>query len=154
MSTIPTPFSSPLGITAGPDGALWFAEGFGNKIGRITTTGVVEEFPVPTLASNPGGITARPDGALWFTELSGEEIGRIAPPASPAPTSKNQCKHGGWRQFGFSNQGQCVAFVQRGPSRKALGQRLRQGESLRPSRCDLAGTATDGPTPPRRDTAT
>jgi hypothetical protein len=37
--------------------------------------------------------------------------------APPLPTSKEQCKHGGWRTFGdtFKNQGQCVAFVQRGP---------------------------------------
>jgi hypothetical protein len=35
----------------------------------------------------------------------------------PLPTSQNQCKNGGWRGFGttFPNQGQCVAFVQRGP---------------------------------------
>jgi hypothetical protein len=31
----------------------------------------------------------------------------------PPPTSKDQCKGGGWEQFGFKNQGQCVAFVQR-----------------------------------------
>jgi hypothetical protein len=33
------------------------------------------------------------------------------------PTSKDQCKNGGWRNYGttFKNQGQCVAFVQRGP---------------------------------------
>jgi hypothetical protein len=35
--------------------------------------------------------------------------------AQPLPTSKEQCKHGGWRSFGFKNQGRCVAFVQRGP---------------------------------------
>ncbi len=35
----------------------------------------------------------------------------------PVPTSKDQCKNGGWRDFGsvFKNQGQCVAFVARGP---------------------------------------
>jgi hypothetical protein len=35
----------------------------------------------------------------------------------PLPTTKDQCKRGGWRSFGttFRNQGQCVAFVQRGP---------------------------------------
>ena len=33
-----------------------------------------------------------------------------------APISKEQCKRGGWRTFPqFRNQGQCVAFVQRGP---------------------------------------
>jgi hypothetical protein len=32
------------------------------------------------------------------------------------PTSKEQCKNDGWRDFAqFKNQGQCVAFVERGP---------------------------------------
>lgn len=32
------------------------------------------------------------------------------------PTSKEQCKNGGWRNFpDFRNQGQCVAFIERGP---------------------------------------
>jgi hypothetical protein len=37
--------------------------------------------------------------------------------APPLPTSKEQCKNGGWRNFGtaFKNEGQCVAFVQRRP---------------------------------------
>jgi hypothetical protein len=37
--------------------------------------------------------------------------------AQPLPTSKDQCKKGGWRNYGdtFKDQGQCVAFVQRGP---------------------------------------
>src|SRR4029077_187725 len=32
---IPTANGEPLGIAAGPDGALWFTESNGNKIGRI-----------------------------------------------------------------------------------------------------------------------
>jgi hypothetical protein len=34
----------------------------------------------------------------------------------PAPTSKKQCKHGGWRNLGtmFKNQGDCVSFVTTG----------------------------------------
>jgi hypothetical protein len=32
-----------------------------------------------------------------------------------APTSKAECEKGGYELFGFKNQGQCVAFVQRGP---------------------------------------
>jgi hypothetical protein len=32
--------------------------------------------------------------------------------AQPLPTSKDQCKNGGWRNFpGFKNQGDCVSFV-------------------------------------------
>ena len=32
---VPTANSGPLDITAGPDGNLWFTEGFGNKIGQL-----------------------------------------------------------------------------------------------------------------------
>jgi virginiamycin B lyase len=39
--TIPTPGGQPTSITAGPDGALWFTESGSNKIGRITTAGVI-----------------------------------------------------------------------------------------------------------------
>jgi len=31
------------------------------------------------------------------------------------PASKEQCKNGSWEQFDFKNQGQCIAFVERGP---------------------------------------
>jgi hypothetical protein len=33
--------------------------------------------------------------------------------AQPVPTAKDQCKNGGWKAFGFRNQGSCVAFVNR-----------------------------------------
>ena len=36
--------------------------------------------------------------------------------APPLPTSKDQCKQGGYAALGFTSQGKCVAFVQRGPS--------------------------------------
>lgn len=29
----------------------------------------------------------------------------------PTPTSKNECKKGGWADFGFTNQGRCVSWV-------------------------------------------
>src|SRR6266566_3906749 len=74
---IPTVNSGPNDITAGPDGAMWFTEGNGNKIGRMTTADITTEFPIPTVNSGPFGITAGPDGALWFTELGGNKIGRI-----------------------------------------------------------------------------
>jgi virginiamycin B lyase len=78
----------PGGITAGPDGALWFVEETSSEIGRITTAGVVtNEFPVsttpgpvppdPALPSRLDQITPGPDGALWFTEPADNRIGRI-----------------------------------------------------------------------------
>ena len=74
---MPTAASQPAGITTGADGALWFTERAGTKIGRITTAGVITEFPVPTAASQPIGIAAGSDDALWFTEETGNKIGRI-----------------------------------------------------------------------------
>jgi virginiamycin B lyase len=71
--------SGPLGITAGPDGALWFTEsGFG-KIGRITTGGTITEFSLDHYSTgSPTGITTGPDGALWFTGSGiADAIGRI-----------------------------------------------------------------------------
>jgi virginiamycin B lyase len=69
--------SLPQGITTGSDGALWFTEECGNRIGRITLDGQITEYPVPTPDSHPLGITAGPDGALWFVEKQAEKIGRI-----------------------------------------------------------------------------
>jgi virginiamycin B lyase len=58
---------------------MWFTEFRGNKIGRISPTGVVNEYPLPTLGSNPAVIAAGPDGNMWFTEQIGNKIGKITP---------------------------------------------------------------------------
>ncbi|MEP7353762.1 MAG: putative Ig domain-containing protein [Acidobacteriota bacterium] len=68
----------PNGIVTGPDGALWFTESSGNKIGRLTTSGLLTEYPIPTSNSYPRGIASGPDGALWFVENSANKIGRIS----------------------------------------------------------------------------
>lgn len=74
---VPTPNSGPLGITSGPDGALWFTESNAGQIGSITTAGAITEYPIPNPNSAPFGITPGPDGALWFAESLGQKIGRI-----------------------------------------------------------------------------
>ena len=67
--------SLPVGITRGGDGALWFAESGRNRIGRITTAGVVTEIPAP-----PGffatQIAVGADSALWLVN-GGERVARI-----------------------------------------------------------------------------
>ena len=80
--TIPTANSEPWGITAGPDGALWFGEGA--NIGRIAIDGTFSEYPLlvahtdlhfdPTASE---GLTSGPDGAIWFTDDIQNKIGRI-----------------------------------------------------------------------------
>lgn len=80
--SIPTTGSWPMGITAGPDGNLWFTESSSDKIGKISLDGVITEFSIPRSVDygiSPRGITTGPDGNLWFTELNGNKIGRITP---------------------------------------------------------------------------
>ena len=92
--TIPTSNTGPNGIATGADGALWFAEGCTNQIGRITTTGTVSQHDVLTSGAAPFGITAGPDGALWFTEFLANKIGRLTTSGSfteyTVPTSNSE----------------------------------------------------------------
>jgi streptogramin lyase len=76
---------SAYGIAGGPDGNVWFTEDFNNKIGpcgftevgterigRITTTGVIRESaPQP----GPYSIALGPDGNLRSTSINGHSIG-------------------------------------------------------------------------------
>jgi len=74
---LPNLSSLPGGLTVGPDGAIWFAEFFAEKIGRMTTSGVVtDEFPS---ASGAADITLGPDGNLWYTLPMSAQIGRMTP---------------------------------------------------------------------------
>lgn len=68
----------PMGIVAGPDGALWFTETANGIIGRMTTRGnYTMHLQVGGGVSD--GITVGPDKNLWFTGSngSGPAIGRI-----------------------------------------------------------------------------
>lgn len=79
---IPTAASTPLGIAAGPDSNMWFAENNGNKIARIVpATMAITEFPIPTSASQPIDVTRGPTGNpfVWFDEFVGNKIARIDP---------------------------------------------------------------------------
>lgn len=67
--------SSPLGITTGPDGNLWFTDPATNAVVRMTTAGALTVFPIPTPDSEPSSITSGPDGKVWFVERN---PGRIA----------------------------------------------------------------------------
>ncbi len=80
--------AGPTNIIVGPDGALWFPQEFspgpdpenllpGDKIGRITTSGVITEYTTPTPESRPVIVTVGADGNIWFTEVFASAVGRI-----------------------------------------------------------------------------
>jgi hypothetical protein len=66
-------------------------------------------------SGNVSQYSVGPSGALTLksspTVSAGDLPVGVAVSPLRVPTSKDQCKHGGWRQFGFKNQGQCIAFV-------------------------------------------
>ena len=74
---IPTAGSFPEGITAGPEGNLWFTLRLGNTTDRITPSGAVSSFAIPTSNGRSEGITVGPDGNVWFAEVLTSKIGRI-----------------------------------------------------------------------------
>jgi hypothetical protein len=58
--------------------------------------------PPTTCTTDPSGYTPIPvsNGSITIND------------ATPLPTSKDQCKKGGWQTYGvFKNQGDCVSFV-------------------------------------------
>jgi hypothetical protein len=74
--------------------------------------GDIGDPPLP----GPTDCSSFPTGSCCSVNDEGNLVVHDAP---PLPTSKDQCKNNGWRNFpGFNNQGQCVAFVNRGSPRK------------------------------------
>ncbi len=57
----------PGNVTTGVDGNLWFPETGTNRVGRLTTSGLLEEFPIPDALALGDAIAAGPDGKLWVT---------------------------------------------------------------------------------------
>ena len=71
--------TNPGGITAGPDGRMWFTENAGaaQGIGAISQTGQISQYTIPTGGSHPGTIVSGPDGRLWFSEDLTNKIGAV-----------------------------------------------------------------------------
>jgi DNA-binding beta-propeller fold protein YncE len=90
----------PLGIAITRDGTSVYAANAGSN-------------SISQYAVRADGTLAPRSPATVAAGLNPLEIAVSPPPR--VPTSKEQCKRGGYRQFGFKNQGQCVAFVERGP---------------------------------------
>lgn len=68
--------SHPVNIVQGPDGAMWFTENdaAGPKLGRLTTTGVLNEYPL-TGAKSATGLALDFSGNLVVTDAANNSIG-------------------------------------------------------------------------------
>jgi streptogramin lyase len=60
--------ATPVSITTGPDGNIWFTGDFPSVVVRMTSSGQTTSFTVGPAVVGLGGITTGPDGNLWFGE--------------------------------------------------------------------------------------
>ena len=75
----PRPKTFPIGITTGPDKALWIAERGLGKLGRMTTDGnLTDQFKIKGKARFPQFVATGSDGNLWATVGSIHTYGKEA----------------------------------------------------------------------------
>ena len=72
---IPGGYDGPFGITAGPNGNVWFT--YSEEIGEINP--VTDAITYFSGGDSPNSITTGPDGNLWFTDGNINSIGVINP---------------------------------------------------------------------------
>ncbi len=69
------PWINPERNRARSDGNIWFGEEHGHKVGRITPSGQITEFPVPESAAS---LAVGPEGDIWFSQGQ-QGLARITP---------------------------------------------------------------------------
>ena len=132
-------------IAFGPDGTLYQTSAIFDDVGFVAgylntldpDTGAVLTTSDPFTQEHVGGLAVRPtdgvifasggdEGRLWILSPTGTQtllgltsVGGVGDLAfTPLPTSKADCKNGGWQRFSspfnFKNQGDCIQFVNTG----------------------------------------
>jgi hypothetical protein len=99
------------------DGTTTLAE----TVAASCTPGSMENMDVEVRATystldpfGSGPATVRIAAADGWAIHYSADFGQQAPPPPAGPTSREDCVNGGWQDYGFKNQGQCIAYVVRG----------------------------------------
>ena len=80
ITTFPVPGSVGAnlnGLSLGPDGNMWFTDTGKNRIGVITPSGTITEYPITTASAGALRIQPGADGNMWFDELAVNKIAKI-----------------------------------------------------------------------------
>ncbi len=77
------PYSFPNGLAVAPNGVVWMAEHYGNKVAEFNpSTNKLTEYAVPccgAIASGLYTLTLGKNGTVWFVEIFGNAIGELRP---------------------------------------------------------------------------
>jgi hypothetical protein len=84
-------------------------------LGVSVTVHVVDDDPdtISILVLGRAATDCSPPPEINVSPLTSGDITVVD--AQPLPTTKAQCRRGGWKRFGFENQGQCIRFIKHGP---------------------------------------
>jgi streptogramin lyase/subtilisin-like proprotein convertase family protein len=98
-SGIPDP-ATMLGITAGPDGKVWFADNLNKALGAVTlSSGSTNEIALPNVQTNieqhPFGVTGGPNGRLYFSSGLNGIAWSVAGVMNPATGASGGTWYGG-----------------------------------------------------------
>jgi hypothetical protein len=70
--------------------------------------------PVPTGAITSAAVILDVQGSADVSAITVNGTAQVPAPVTSGPTTKDACKHGGWKTFtnpSFKNQGKCVSYV-------------------------------------------
>lgn len=109
-----TTLFSRLGFSLQVAGLIRVTDGGGPASGQDTFEFDINAQQAGPALPGPTDCSAFPTGRPVHRNDGGD---LIVTDVAPLPTSKDQCKNGGWGNYGasFKNQGQCVTFVERRP---------------------------------------
>jgi DNA-binding beta-propeller fold protein YncE len=89
---------NPFDVAVSPEGSVYVT---GAEFHDGREVGIVSQYDV-----GPGGGLSPKSPATVAAGLG--PYGVAVSPAARVPTTKHQCKHGSWKQFGFKSQGRCI----------------------------------------------
>jgi hypothetical protein len=102
-------YQSSYGTSTNPDGSF-VAPAYTS--GPLATSSIATPgTPEGTYYWHVRAVDAVGNSTVWTTPWSFTVSNTVTPPPPPVPTDKDQCKKGGFKAFGFKNQGQCVSSV-------------------------------------------
>lgn len=86
----------------------------------VSLTQILNAFPDAGFNSKFGGLLLKAGSGWSFFDGNADKLTiahgseRTTFDFESEPANKNDCKKGGWEDFGFQNQGQCIKFVNTG----------------------------------------